>query len=97
VDQPGQGSIYVLGGMFKAEILSRVEAYDPPRNTWSTRSCFATPTIRLSSGPVGDKIYAIGGFRRFMGELATVEEYDLPRCLVRRAAMHNCKSGIGSG
>jgi len=74
------GTIYCIGGKKYWGVdsgyqeLNTTEAYDPARNTWTTKSPMPIPVLGSASAVLDGKIYVIGGSRHFqLGlELATV-------------------------
>ncbi|GAH89305.1 unnamed protein product, partial [marine sediment metagenome] len=77
------GKIYVIGGKLNPQTtsagfaLSNNEAYDPPTDSWETRTSMPTARYQTVAETVGGKIYVIGG--RTGGPYTTVgtnEVYD---------------------
>jgi len=76
-----QGKIYVMGGEPKEPTLSGLypflEVYDPVENTWESLSPMPTGRAYLAACVSNDRIYAIGGGKKYpFPGLKTVEEYD---------------------
>jgi N-acetylneuraminic acid mutarotase len=56
------GQVYVLGGApAGTSVLSYVEKYDPPTDTWVTETNMQIPRYGLMAASVNGVIYAIGG------------------------------------
>ena len=75
------GIIYTFGGagipLGNDVGLSIVEAYDPIKDTWTTKTDMPTARMDLSTSAIGGRIYAIGGRDSFNGvSIPTVEVYD---------------------
>ena len=79
------GKIYVLGGdnvnsESGESTNSAVLAYDPYKDTWSTRSPMPTPRFGATASAVNGSCYVIGGSQEQPGgeetAIATVEEYN---------------------
>ena len=54
------GLIFAVGGSQNG-VRSTVEAYDPVRNTWTTRAPLLTPRVLLSVDVLDGILYAVGG------------------------------------
>jgi RNA polymerase sigma factor (sigma-70 family) len=75
------GIIYTFGGTAfppgTQEGLDIVEAYDPIKDSWTTKADIPTARMCLSTSAIGGRIYAIGGEASYLGViLPTVEIYD---------------------
>jgi N-acetylneuraminic acid mutarotase len=78
------GMIYVLGGITApydgvAWNPAGVDAYDPVRDTWTTKGKMALPRAGAAACVIDSKIYVMGGVSGFFPDnpaLATVEVYD---------------------
>ena len=55
------GNLYILGGMGSHGSLSKVNAYDPMTDTWSTKAPMPTQRSWLGAGVVNGILYAVGG------------------------------------
>lgn len=55
------GEIYVLGGFDgSAQVVDRVEAYDPSTNQWRARAPLPFPLHHINAAAVDGKIYVVG-------------------------------------
>jgi len=99
------GMLYVIGGKntklmgFAHENLNLNEAYNPKKNSWSSKAPMSTPRHHLTSAVVDGKLYAIGG--RHTGiqqvQLDNNEMYDpVNDSWIPKAAMPSKRSGLGS-
>jgi N-acetylneuraminic acid mutarotase len=74
------GKIYVIGGQSgrnpqESVIYSRVDVYDPSKNSWTTAADMPTARRDLRSEVIDGKIYVFGG-RQYGEGLTTTEMYD---------------------
>jgi N-acetylneuraminic acid mutarotase len=93
------GRIYTIGGLDDATLtrFSKVEAYDVPSNTWSTRASLPTALNGHAAvrGPDG-LIYAIGGFDG-SSFVASVNAYDVTtNHWTSRPAMPSARVDLGA-
>ena len=76
------GKIYAIGGRTVDEqgndvVIKTVEEYDPVKDNWTKKADMPTARCFLSTSVVDGKIYAIGGFSKYVwNALSTVEVYD---------------------
>ena len=78
------GILYAVGGAVLhvgvggyKEFLSRVDAYDPSTNLWTTKAPMPTPRVGLTVGVMDGMLYALGGSRSQIGpDLETMDAYD---------------------
>ena len=73
------GKIYIIGGFNRPNwpfsALSRVDIYDPIKNTWGKGNPMRTPRGALGTSEVNGKIYVLGGWDPKPTFFSTVEEY----------------------
>jgi hypothetical protein len=55
------GRLYAAGGSDGSTTLGSLEVYDPPTDTWTTRTPSPSPRFVLGSAAVGNSLYLIGG------------------------------------
>lgn len=70
------GLIYAIGGVNNNGATGRVEAYDPPKDAWTTRRAKPTAVGLIAGVSLGDKIYVPGGFDADQQPQAVFEVYD---------------------
>lgn len=73
---PATGRIYVIGGFDGTSVSTTVQIYDPVSDAWTLGAPMPTPRSNLISGICGERIYAIGGFDDFLGNLNVNQSYD---------------------
>ena len=56
--------------------LTTVEAYDPGRDTWTSKASKPTSRYGLGVAVVNGLLYAVGGHNTNIGSLGTLEAYD---------------------
>jgi len=73
------GKIHLIGGISgawpQAMIFSKVDIYDPIKNTWAKGTPMLTPRCALDTGVVDGKIYVLGGWDLSGKDHSAVEEY----------------------
>jgi len=69
----GGAVLHVGGGGYRESISSRVDAYDPSINLWTTKAPMPTPRDGLTVGVVDGMLYALGGSR---SKFETMDAYD---------------------
>jgi len=90
------GKIYAIGGGTDPNnILSKVEEYDPVKETWEKKANMPTARFAMTVGVVNGKIYAIGGVKD--SYLSIVEEYDPEKNIWARKADMPTARGFFSG
>jgi N-acetylneuraminic acid mutarotase len=74
------GEVYAVGGgnpdLSPTFALSRLEAYNPKADIWSTRAPMPTPRTGFSAAALNGTLYVVGGGNSVSPYLGTLEAYD---------------------